>query len=244
LSVCSCHGDYKAQEQTILDLHDEVLDLNDELNKQVAHALDLDSLIQIQAMDYYKKNTILNTKRLDSFVRLSDLSKDFSFDLRYASSDNFLKEAVYDCGACYVRLKTAYALLKANEQFKTLGYRIKFFDCYRPLSVQQKMWASYPNPNYLSNPKKGSIHNKGAAVDITLIDKNNKELDMGTRFDHFGKEAHYAYENLSATVIANRKLLRNTMLTNGFWSIRTEWWHFNLKGGSRFSVANFEWPCD
>lgn len=179
-----------------------------------------------------------------TFVRLADFSDSFAYDLRYATKNNFLKEKVYDCAECYTRVKTAKALLAANEDFKKEGVRIKFFDCYRPNSVQYKMWEIVPNPQYVANPKKGSIHNKGGAVDITLETLDGEELDMGTDFDFFGKRAYHDNFDLSEEVLVNRKLLKETMEKHGFWSIRTEWWHYNLKAGSNDKVANFKWECN
>ncbi|MET1260727.1 M15 family metallopeptidase [Flagellimonas sp. DF-77] len=178
-----------------------------------------------------------------TFVRLADFSDAFAYDLRYATENNFLKAKVYDCAECYVRARTAKALLAANAAFLKKGYRIKFYDCYRPNAVQYKMWDLVPNPQYVANPVKGSIHNKGGAVDITLVDLNGSELDMGTDFDYFGKKAYHDMLDLPDTVLQNRRLLKNTMEANGFWSIRTEWWHYNLQGGSKQKVANFKWPC-
>ncbi|RDY57753.1 M15 family metallopeptidase [Flagellimonas nanhaiensis] len=178
-----------------------------------------------------------------TFVRLADFSEDFVYDLRYATENNFLKAKVYDCAECYTRVKTAKALIKANQDFITQGVRIKFFDCYRPNSVQYKMWEIVPNPQYVANPVKGSIHNKGGAVDITLVDMEGNELDMGTDFDFFGKRAYHDNLDLPEEVLANRKLLKETMEAHGFWSIRTEWWHYNLSAGSNDKVANFKWDC-
>ncbi len=178
-----------------------------------------------------------------TFIRLADYSGDFAYDLRYATENNFLKEAVYPCGECYTRVKTARALLAANSELLQQGYRIRFFDCYRPNSVQYKMWAIVPNPQYVANPVKGSIHNKGGAVDITLETHDGKPLDMGTEFDFFGRRAYHDNTDLPAEVLANRRLLKETMEAHGFWSVRTEWWHYNLSAGSNDPVANFQWPC-
>ncbi|UJH66979.1 M15 family metallopeptidase [Allomuricauda sp. SCSIO 65647] len=178
-----------------------------------------------------------------TFVRLADFSNDFAYDMRYATENNFLKAKVYDCAECYVRVKTAKALITVNRKFLEEGYKIKFFDCYRPNSVQYKMWELVPNPQYVANPVKGSIHNKGGAVDITLVDIDGNELDMGTDFDFFGHKAHHDYTDLPEEVLANRKLLKETMEKHGFWSIRTEWWHYNLSAGSNDKVANFKWDC-
>lgn len=179
-----------------------------------------------------------------TFVRLADFSDGFAYDLRYATSNNFLKEKVYDCAECYTRVKTAKALLVANKDFNAKGVRIKFFDCYRPNSVQYKMWEIVPNPQYVADPKKGSIHNKGGAVDITLETLDGEELDMGTDFDFFGKKAYHDNTDLPQEILDNRKLLKGTMERHGFWGIRTEWWHYNLGTASNDKVANFKWPCD
>ena len=178
------------------------------------------------------------------FVRLKDLSADFVYELKYATPDNFLKQAVYDCGECYLRKSTAEALVKANEAFKQLGYRIKLFDCYRPLSVQKKMWKILPGTHYVANPAKGSKHNRGAAVDLTLVDAQGKELNMGTPFDFFGKEAHHTYTEHSKEVLENRKLLKETLDKFNFKSIYSEWWHYEYRPEMQSKVENFEWQCN
>ena len=178
------------------------------------------------------------------FVRLKDLSSDFVYELKYATPDNFLKQAVYDCGECYLRKSTAEALVKANKAFIQLGYRIKLFDCYRPLSVQKKMWKILPGTHYVANPAKGSKHNRGAAVDLTLVDAQGKELNMGTPFDFFGKEAHHTYTQHSKEVLENRKLLKETLDKFNFKSIYSEWWHYEYRPEMQSKVENFEWQCN
>ncbi len=178
------------------------------------------------------------------FVRLKDLSPDFVYELKYATPDNFLKQAVYDCGECYLRKSTAEALVKANEAFKQLGYRIKLFDCYRPLSVQKKMWKILPGTHYVANPAKGSKHNRGAAVDLTLVDAQGRELNMGTPFDFFGKEAHHTYTEHTKEVLENRKLLKETLNKYNFKSIYSEWWHYEYRPEMQSKVENFEWQCE
>jgi D-alanyl-D-alanine dipeptidase len=164
--------------------------------------------------------------------------------MKYAIDDNFLKAKVYDCAECYLRLKTVKALINANNSFMKLGYQIKIFDCYRPLSVQKKMWKIVSNPNYVADPAKGSIHNRGGAVDCTLVDKNGKIVDMGTDFDFFGVEASHNYNNLSIEVIENRKLLKNIMLKNNFNIFTSEWWHYNLNGAENDKISDFQWHCN
>lgn len=217
-------------------------------DSQVTKQLSQDTITVIAIEDtQLKKKTepIPLTSLADStFIRLADYNDGFAYDMRYATDNNFLKEKVYDCAECYTRVKTAKALLAANLDFKNSGVRIRFFDCYRPNSVQYKMWKIVPNPQYVANPKKGSIHNKGGAVDITLETLDGEELDMGTDFDFFGKRAYHDMTDLPQQILDNRKLLKETMEKHGFWSIRTEWWHYNLSSASNDRVANFKWKCN
>ena len=194
-----------------------------------------------------KKEPVLDKKTVvndTSFVNLKEYSDDFIYDMKYATENNFLKSKVYDCAECYLRLKTAKALIKANSKFMKLGYKIKLYDCYRPLDVQKKMWALVSNPNYVANPSKGSIHNRGGAVDITLVDGNGIELDMGTPFDFFGPEASHDYRNFSKEIIENRALFKKIMISVKFQSFDSEWWHYNLKNAKSDPISNFKWKCN
>lgn len=179
-----------------------------------------------------------------TFVNLKTFSDQFVFDMKYATEDNFLQSKVYDCAECFLRYKTVKTLIEANQKFLAVGYRIKIFDCYRPLDVQIKMWKLVPNPIYVANPAKGSIHNRGGAVDLTLVDKNGKELDMGTSFDHFGIESAHDYEGVSPEVKSNRALLKSIMESCNFLSFRSEWWHYNLKTDESDKISNFKWECN
>jgi len=179
-----------------------------------------------------------------TFVNLRDYSNDFVYDMKYATEDNFLKTKVYDCAECMLRLKTVKALIAANKDFQKKGYKIKLYDCYRPVDIQKKMWEIVSNPTYVADPKKGSIHNRGGAVDISLVDITGKEVDMGTSFDFFGIMASHNFKQLSKEILSNRTYLKNTMIKNGFNSFDSEWWHYNLKAGLKDKVANQKWKCD
>ena len=195
--------------------------------------------------NYLKGNSIaLENVNDTTFVNLKSASNAFIIDMKYATTDNFMKQVVYDCDECYLRYKTIKQLMKANTDFLKLGYRIKIFDCYRPLDIQKKMWEIVPNADYVADPKKGSVHNRGGAVDITLVDKEGKELDMGTPFDFFGEEASHHYQNLSDEVKKNRAFLKETMLNHNFKSFDSEWWHYNLATGLSDKIANFKWECN
>ena len=178
------------------------------------------------------------------FVNIKTLSSDFILDIKYATADNFLKQAVYDCGECYLREATAKALLAAQKEFVKRGYSLKLFDCYRPLSVQKKMWKILPGTHYVANPAKGSKHNRGAAVDLTLVDiATGKELDMGTPFDTFSPRAHHTYTQLPKEVLDNRKLLKEVMNKYNFKSIYSEWWHYEYRPEMISPVEDIPWDC-
>jgi zinc D-Ala-D-Ala dipeptidase len=207
-------------------------------------------VLNINAPELVKTETISRlsySKQLlndSTFVNLKDYSNDFVYDMKYATTDNFLNEKVYDCAECFLRLKTVNALIEANKSFADLGLRIKLYDCYRPLDVQKKMWLLVPNPNYVANPAKGSIHNKGGAVDITLVDYLGNEIEMGTKFDFFGQEASHNYLKFSDKILENRKLLKSIMSRFKFNSFDSEWWHYNLQSALDDKVSNQKWKCE
>lgn len=168
----------------------------------------------------------------------------FILDIRYATTDNFTKKKIYDCAKCYLRPEAAAALKAIQTELKNrFGYSIKLFDCYRPGPYQQRLWDIVPNPDYVTPPNKGSMHSRGLALDLTLTDQHGKELDMGTPFDFFGKEAHHGYAAHSDAVKRNRWILRSTMEKHGFGSIRTEWWHYSYKGKS-WPLDEWVWTCE
>lgn len=179
-----------------------------------------------------------------TFVNIKNYSSDFVFDLKYATEDNFLNAKVYECAECILRYKTVKNLIEANKSFMKKGYRIKLFDCYRPLDIQKKMWQIVSDPEYVANPAKGSIHNRGGAVDLTLVDENGDEIDMGTKFDHFGPESSHFNKNLAHEIIRHRKFLKRIMERHNFESFDSEWWHYNLSDARKDKLSNFNWQCN
>lgn len=179
-----------------------------------------------------------------ALVDLATLSDQFAYEVRYATADNFMGETLYPCSACLLYPEVAKALIAANRYFCEKGYRIKIYDCYRPLDIQKKMWAKVPNAAYVANPyTTGSVHNRGAAVDITLVTLEGCYVEMGSDYDHFGKEAHIDNFNFPEEILANRNLFHQGMRQHGFNTIRTEWWHFNFKKNSG-TALNEPLPCD
>lgn len=165
-------------------------------------------------------------------------------DIKYATTDNFTKQVIYDCPRCFLRPEISKALIQLNQGIlERHGLRLKVWDCYRPLPAQQKLWDIVPNASYVTPPAKGSMHNRGMAVDITLVDKDGNEIDMGTPYDYFGEEAHIDNENLPSQVLSNRNMLQVMMKEIGFKTIRTEWWHFSYTGEMQ-ELSDWEWVCE
>jgi len=164
------------------------------------------------------------------------------FDIRYATSNNFADTVMYPCGRCFLRPEAARALRQVQQRLWEQELRLLVFDCYRPLPIQWVLWEATPDKRYVSHPNKGSMHNRGLAVDLGLADLNGRELDMGTAYDFFGREAWPEYRNFPDSILERRDLLRREMEAAGFKGIRTEWWHFSyLK--ARYPLDEWVWPC-
>jgi D-alanyl-D-alanine dipeptidase len=170
-------------------------------------------------------------------VDLSTLG--IALDLRYATTNNFMHEKLYPVAKAYLRAPAAQALADVERDLAGEGLGVKVFDAYRPYSVTVKMWEPIKNPDYVADPKKGSRHNRGAAVDLTLIDrKTGKELAMPTGFDDFTPRARNDFNDLPAEAIANRAKLREAMVRHGFDPLPSEWWHFDFRGWERFELMD------
>lgn len=164
------------------------------------------------------RSTIVNVQSVNPHIVL---------DIRYATTNNFTGKKVYDSANCLLRASTARKLSDAQHELEQSGLGLKVYDCYRPLAVQRKFWSLVPDERYVANPAKGSRHNRGAAVDLTLVDRNGQELPMPTPFDDFTDKAHRDYTQLPPEALKNRALLEQVMTRHGFVGLPTEWWHFD-----------------
>jgi D-alanyl-D-alanine dipeptidase len=175
-------------------------------------------------------------------VDLQSIDSTILVDLRYSSTNNFMHEDVYGgLNKAYIQLSVAQDLAKCQAKLKEINpdYTLLVYDAVRPRSVQQKMWDVLDMPinektKFVSNPKNGSIHNYGAAIDLTIATNNGDSLNMGAGFDDIRKIAYPRLESqflksgeLTQVQVDNRKLLRKVMSAGGFYNIQTEWWHFN-----------------
>ena len=180
----------------------------------------------IREYGLYKKS--LKNDSLKKMVELKTIVPGIEYDLRYATTNNFMHQQVYKTGSnTFLRLVVARALAQAQQELNEKNLSLKIWDAYRPYSVTEKMWEMIKDERYVADPKKGSGHNRGIAVDLTIIDRTTgKELDMGTGFDNFTDTAHQDFRNLSPGILDNRALLKTVMEKNGFVALETEWWHF------------------
>lgn len=173
-------------------------------------------------------------------VDIQDIDPRIVLDIHYATKYNFTGHALYPFAKCYLRRAVAEKLKDAQDACEAQGLRIKVFDCYRPLSVQRKMWKLVPDERYVANPATGSKHNRAAAVDLTLVDTEGKELDMGTGYDDFSPRAAPGAKGLSSGARAHREALARIMTECGFIPSVSEWWHFDCTGWEQYSVLDID----
>ena len=192
---------------------------------------------------YTEKKTIIDydQNQWQEIIATDDMTV---IDLKYASKDNFTKQQIYDCPRCFLRPVVSEKLTEFKKHMlEKFELGIILYDCYRPRPAQQKLWDIVPDEKYVGNPAKGSMHNRGMAIDIGLIDREGKVLDMGTPFDHFGVESFHSATNISKEAIANRKMLKNEIGLFGFKPITSEWWHYSYREDIG-ELSNWEWSCD
>ncbi|MCQ2249728.1 MAG: M15 family metallopeptidase [Bacteroidales bacterium] len=173
------------------------------------------------------------------FINLKNFSHLLLFDIRYNTDNNFAHARLYPEPIAWMRYVAARDFLDAARHFADMGFRIKVFDTYRPRDVQYKMWEIVPDARFVANPNTGSIHNRGGAADITLVDADGNDLDMGTDFDFFGPEAYPSCTTISAQAQKNRKLLSDNITKFHFKAITSEWWHFSHTTARSFQLSNF-----
>jgi zinc D-Ala-D-Ala dipeptidase len=172
-------------------------------------------------------------------VHLSTFIPGVALDVRYATTDNFMKQRLYPVAKSYLRYPAAVALRGVQQELSREGLALKIFDAYRPYRVTEAMWEPIRNPDYVADPSKGSRHNRGAAVDLTLIDaRTGTELAMPTGYDDFTPRAAHAFTDLPSDVLANRSKLRDVMTRHGFEPLPSEWWHYDFRGWEGFELMD------
>lgn len=163
-----------------------------------------------------------------SLIELTESTHDIVLDMRYATPNNFTNQVIYDSADCFLHQDAVPCLEKAIKLAKAQGLRLKILDAYRPQYAQERLWEVCPDPDYIAPPTTGSNHTRGVAIDLTLIDKDGKELDMGTPFDSFLKASHHGTTEISAEAARNRYTLLGIMMSAGWYLNLNEWWHYQL----------------
>lgn len=187
----------------------------------------------------YRKAIVQDENQL--MVDLAVFIPGVVLDIRYATDNNFTGKQVYTTAAAFVRKPVAEALLRVQLELRTMGLGIKVFDAYRPYRATLKFYEVYPDKSFVAAPWLGSRHNRGAAVDITLIEiETGEELAMPTPFDDFSERASPSYMNLPDEIIRNREKLISIMSKHGFSVFHTEWWHFDFRGWEQFGLMDVD----
>lgn len=173
---------------------------------------------------------------------LIDIKKaipDITLDIRYATTNNFMKEVMYPEARAFARKPVVAQLKKIQAALRKQGYGLKIYDAYRPYAITVAFYEKASNKNFVANPAKGSKHNRGCAVDLTLIDYQSKEeINMPTPYDSFSPAAAADYKNLTPQVIRNREFLIKTMQAHGFRVLSNEWWHFDFIGWQHYELLD------
>ena len=191
--------------------------------------------ISTQAKDdtkNYKPNELVEIVKLDSTIKL---------DIRYATKNNFLKRPVYKFAKAYLQKPVAEDLIKVNKELKNFGYGLLVFDGYRPWSVTKIFWDELEPEKriFVADPKKGSIHNRGCAVDLTLYDlKTGKSINMPSDYDEFSERAYPSYKGSTEEQSKNRDFLIEKMQNHNFKVHSNEWWHFDHSNCNEYKILD------
>jgi beta-N-acetylhexosaminidase/D-alanyl-D-alanine dipeptidase len=183
-------------------------------------------------------------------VEPTRLDNGLVLDIRYATANNFTGRQVYPSARCYLREDIARRLVRVQTLLKRKGLGLKVYDCYRPFSVQEQFWKIMPDERYVMQPTrdedgrmvKSSRHNRGAAVDVTLVDTQGRELPMPTEYDDFTDKAHRGSPASSVEAHKNSDILERAMVSQGFEPLPTEWWHFDGPGWQGFPPLDLPLP--
>jgi D-alanyl-D-alanine dipeptidase len=181
----------------------------------------------------------------DALVDLHVLDPSIRVDMRYATPDNFTGVALYPAARCLLRGEVAARLVRVQHRLGNDGLGLLVWDCYRPFRVQQRLWKLVPDARYVAEPVTrdggplaGSKHNRGAAVDLTLVDATGGPLPMPSAFDDFSERAHRDWQGASPAARRNVARLEAAMTAEGFEPLPTEWWHFDAPGWQHYNLLD------
>jgi beta-N-acetylhexosaminidase/D-alanyl-D-alanine dipeptidase len=186
-------------------------------------------------------------ERPDDLIDVTTVAPGIRVEMRYATTDNFTKVAVYPADArCLLRRDAAMRLARAQAALAAQGLGLKVWDCYRPFSIQRRFWQIVPDARYIAQPVvdaagkpvDGSKHNRGAAIDVTLVDAAGAALEVPTAHDDFSPRAHRGNRAWSAAARANAAALDRVLFAEGFEGVSTEWWHYDAPGWKDYPLSD------
>ena len=189
-----------------------------------------------------KRATTLTPSDPKRLVELIKLDLSIRLDMRYATTNNFTGRVLYSEARAFLTVAAAQAVVRASAKARADGFGLTIYDAYRPWRVTKQLWDATPvgpKKEYVANPKRGSKHNRGCAVDLTLHDlKTGLLVEMPTEFDDFSEKAHRNYAGASTAAIANRARLQRYLEAEGFVGLSNEWWHFDFTGWENYPVLD------
>jgi zinc D-Ala-D-Ala dipeptidase len=188
-------------------------------------------------LEEYTRQVTLDQRKL--LLDLEEFIPGIKLDIRYATENNFMGEKIYKSARAFLRWEAALALSNVQQKLNEKGLELKIFDAYRPYQATVAFYERYKDTNYVASPYKGSRHNRGCAVDLTIVVRETgDELVMPTEYDDFSESAHIDYMDLTPEIIANRQMLIELMESEGFKAYHYEWWHFDFIGWERFEIMD------
>lgn len=172
-----------------------------------------------------------------SLVEINAADYQVEIALAYATPDNLTGSPIYAHPVCYLHERAAELLRKAVHLAQPLGLRLKIFDAYRPSEAQWKLWNVLPDPEFIADPRRGSPHSRGVAVDLTLVGSDGRDLDMGTGFDETVPASHHASTEIGVEAQRNRFILLGIMMAAGWDNYKNEWWHYQMFNARDFPLV-------
>jgi D-alanyl-D-alanine dipeptidase len=191
----------------------------------------------VSALEEYQESVISNPN--NQLVDIEEYIPDIVLDVRYATENNFTSQKVYTQAKAFVRWPLANSLKFIQDELRKQNLSLKIYDAYRPYTTTVLFYEIYKDTTYVASPWSGSRHNRGAAVDVSIVDRDTgEEIQMPSAYDDFTEIAHPDYMDLPENVIQNRDLLITVMQQHGFKVYHSEWWHFDFMGWEGFSLMD------
>ncbi len=194
-------------------------------------------LVVVNSYTQYQASVKSNPN--NELVEIKKAIPNITLDIRYATKNNFMQQVMYKQARAFARRPVVEALKKIQHELNKKGYGLKIFDGYRPYAITVEFYKKASDKNFVANPAKGSKHNRGCAVDLTLINlKTGKEIPMPTPYDSFSAAAAANYEKVLPAQKKNRDLLIDAMAKHGLKVLENEWWHYDFVGWKNYNLMD------